>query len=181
VARREDGRHPDLAHTRRRHPRVTVTSSPPGATVQIRDYLTPDSAWQTLGTTPLDGVRIPRGYLAWRISKPGVGDYVAAPIPEDTMRFALDMAGAAPDGMVPIPARDFWDYIAFVGWVGPYTLPAFYVVGRPLSRGAGRLPRLRRQLVRSVGLRGLCREEPRHLRPVVRDRTGDHGIVRRFP
>jgi dienelactone hydrolase len=104
---------------------VSVTSSPPGATVEIQDYLTPDSAWYSLGTTPLDSVEVPNGYFRWRLAKAGVGESVTAPGTGRHMKFALDSVLAAPDGMVWVPSMTFSDYIAFVGWVGPVTLPSF--------------------------------------------------------
>jgi len=84
-----------------------------------------------LGTTPLDKVRIPPGYYRWRVSKPGVGEYVGAPVVEDIhgffheFTFALDLAAAAPQGMVAVPATRFEDYIWSLGPLGPYELPAF--------------------------------------------------------
>ena len=107
--------------------RLSVTSSPSGAAVAIQDYTTPDSAWYALGTTPLDDVQIPAGYFRWKVSKAGIGEYVTAPITADTMRFPLDSQLAAPAGMVRVPANTWGDFIAFVGWVGPYRLPAFYL------------------------------------------------------
>jgi eukaryotic-like serine/threonine-protein kinase len=101
---------------------ITVVSSPPGAPVAIQDYLTPDSAWSPLGATPIAHVRVPARYLRWR-----VGDVVTAPLFDDTLRIALDSAHAAPPGMVPVPAGAWGNMIAFVGWVGPYHLPAFHI------------------------------------------------------
>ena len=66
---------------------VSVRSSPPGASVEIKDYLSPDDAWLPLGTTPLDKVRIPSGYLRWRVSKPGVGEMIGAPVTDDMHGF----------------------------------------------------------------------------------------------
>ncbi len=110
-----------LAHTLR----VSVTSSPSGADVAIQDYDAPDSAWHELGTTPLVGARVPQGYFRWKVARPGVGETVTAPLTDDSMAFALDTALAAPPGMVPVPSEKFIDYIDFVGWVGPFTLPAY--------------------------------------------------------
>ena len=104
---------------------VRVESTPAGATVSIQDYLTPDSAWQTLGLTPTDTVRIPKGYFRWKVSKPGVGEYITAPTSSHHMRFALDSALTVPTGMVRVPGRRWADMIAFVGWVGPFQLPSF--------------------------------------------------------
>lgn len=105
--------------------RISVRSSPAGAAVAIQDYLTPDSAWYPLGTTPLDGVTVPKGYFRWRVTPPSGDAVVVASTAGDTMRFALDAAAGAPAGMVYVPARNFTDYITFMGWVGPYQIPAF--------------------------------------------------------
>ena len=104
---------------------ISIATSPPGAEVAIQDYITPDAEWRSLGTTPLQHVRVPDGYFRWRVSKPGVGAYVTAPLTEATMRFALDSSLAAPAGMVRVPGRAWTNFVAFVGWVGPYTIPAF--------------------------------------------------------
>lgn len=106
---------------------VSISSSPPGASVEIQDYLSPVSAWYPLGATPLTNIRIPTGYFRWKISKPGVGDYVTAPITDKKMNFALDRELAAPQGMSWVSGGQWQDMIAFVGWVGPYSVPPFYI------------------------------------------------------
>lgn len=106
---------------------ISVNSSPPGATVEIKDYLSPNSAWYRLGVTPLKNIRVPNGYFRWRISKPGVGQYVAAPLTQPKMNFALDAEMAAPAGMSWVQGGPWIHFIGFVGLVGPYTLPAFYI------------------------------------------------------
>jgi eukaryotic-like serine/threonine-protein kinase len=106
---------------------VSVASSPSGATVAINDYLTPDSAWYPLGTTPLNNIRIPDGYFRWKVAKQGIGEYITAPLTTQTMVFALDSALGSPEGMVPVSGGWWGDMIAFVGWVGPYKLPPYYI------------------------------------------------------
>jgi serine/threonine protein kinase/dienelactone hydrolase len=112
---------------------VTVRSSPPGASVEIKDYLSPDEPWTPLGTTPLNQVTIPNGYLRWRVSKPGVGELISAPLTEDIsgfvgeFHFPLDAVASAPEGMVPVLARQYDDYIWSIGELGPYDLPQFYI------------------------------------------------------
>jgi len=105
---------------------VTITSSPDGANVEIKDYLSPNGAWLSLGATPLQ-VRIPDGYFRWRVSKAGVGEYVAAPFTAPKMNFALDAEMAAPAGMSWVPGRRWENFIGFVGLVGPYNLPAYCI------------------------------------------------------
>lgn len=106
---------------------ISVTSSPPGATVEIKDYLSPQSAWLRLGTTPLHNVRLAKGFYRWRVSKPGVGEWQAARSADATMNFALDQQASAPAGMSWVEAGPFEDYVGFIGSVGPYRLPAFYM------------------------------------------------------
>jgi dienelactone hydrolase len=43
------------------------------------------------------------------------------------MNFALANFQAAPGGMVPVPASNWTGYIDFVGFLGPYKLPPYYV------------------------------------------------------
>ncbi len=112
---------------------ASVRSSPAGALVEIKDYQSPGDAWAALGTTPLDNVKIPTGYLRWRVSKAGLGEYSGAPIVEDIhglrreFNFPLEAIAAAPEGMVPVPATKFNDLIWSLGELGPYDLPAFYI------------------------------------------------------
>jgi serine/threonine protein kinase/dienelactone hydrolase len=114
-----------LAEQNTRH--VSVTSSPAGATVEIQDYLSPNGAWYRLGATPLTSVHIPTGYFRWKVSKAGIGESVAAPTTEKNMQFALDSTVAAPQGMSWVGGGSWINMIAFVGWVGPYSVPPYYI------------------------------------------------------
>ena len=93
---------------------VSVRSTPAGASVEIKDYLSPGDPWFPLGTTPLDHVKIPNGYFRWRVSKAGVGEYIGAPVTDDIhgfvreFNFALDAAAAAPEGMATVPAQQYF-------------------------------------------------------------------------
>mgnify|MGYP000098687984 CR=1 FL=1 len=110
---------------------VSVRSTPAGAFVEIKDYASPDDPWFSLGTTPLEKVRIPPGYYRWRVSKSGAGEYVGAPVIEDMrgffqeFTFDVNLAAAAPKGMVAVPATRFEDYVWSLGPLGPYDLPPF--------------------------------------------------------
>ena len=106
---------------------VTITSDPPGAQVELQDYLTPNGEWLTLGTTPLTNLHIPTGYFRWRVSKPGVGLMIVAPELDSKMNFQLAAAQKAPEQMVLDPGGNWSTYNAFLGWLGPYNLPPFYV------------------------------------------------------
>jgi formylglycine-generating enzyme required for sulfatase activity/dienelactone hydrolase/predicted Ser/Thr protein kinase len=106
---------------------VAISSEPSGALVEIQDYLTPKAAWQTLGVTPLSSVQIPKGYFRWRVSKPNVGQMLVAPETDARMKFSLEAGRNAPEGMVFAAGGPWGTYSAFLGWLGPYTLPSYYV------------------------------------------------------
>lgn len=122
-----------LAHFREEATLIaSIQSSPPGATIEIKDYLSPDSDWFPLGTTPLENVRIPGGYFRWRVSQDGIPEYIVAKWASDLMNFSLEDAAKAPEGMVPVKSDGNWfapdsfvSWNAFLGWIGPYRLPAF--------------------------------------------------------
>jgi dienelactone hydrolase len=102
--------------------RVTIPSSPAGATVLRRGFNTPDTAWETLGRTPIEQARIPFGLSDLRIeldgyvplahtigggglifdevpaSNPASNDYIVG-----TETFKLDTADTLPDGKVRVP------------------------------------------------------------------------------
>ncbi len=107
--------------------KTSVTSTPSNAKVEIQDYLTPDGPWHILGNTPLRNVAMPKGYFRWRVSAPGAGELVTAPETNAEMNFPLEAAHNAPAGMGYAAASTWGDYLAFIGWVGPYELPAFYI------------------------------------------------------
>jgi len=112
---------------------ASVRSSPSGASVEIKDYLSPGDPWFTLGTTPLNNIKIPAGYLRWRVSKAGMAEYSGAPVTQDIhgplpeFNFLLEAAGTAPEGMVPVPAIRFDAPVWSLGELGPIDLPPFYI------------------------------------------------------
>ena len=119
---------PDLARVAATATRfVSVGSTPPGAFVEVEDYLAPTGNWIRLGQTPLEKIRIPAGYLRWRLSKPGLREYIAAPPAAESMQFDLKGAAVAPEGMVPVPGGMWSDSLSFFGWLGPYNLPSFFI------------------------------------------------------
>ena len=111
---------------------ATIRSTPAGAQVEIKDYLSPNDVWVPLGTTPLVNARIPSGYLRWRVSKDGT-ELVGAPEFEGIegykkeFHFALDAAARAPKEMVAVPGGDAFAMVWSIGDVGPYKLPPFTI------------------------------------------------------
>ena len=107
---------------------VSVGSAPRGAAVEIQDYNAADTtAWQSLGHTPIARAVIPKGWFRWRVTPPNGPALIEAPRPSADIQFALDSARSAPAGMVYVPGHGWGDYIAFVGWVGPFKLPSYYL------------------------------------------------------
>jgi serine/threonine protein kinase/dienelactone hydrolase len=106
---------------------ASITSSPSGATVTIQDYATPDGPWRLLGTTPLHDVTVPKGYFRWKLSRPGVPDLIEGLRSGQSMDFAPAIAQPAPAGMVPVPGSAWADYISFIGFIGPFKIPPFYL------------------------------------------------------
>jgi len=106
---------------------VSISSSPSGAKVEIADYVASSGAWHVLGVTPLNNIRIPKGYFRWRVSKAGVGELVTAPETESHMDFPLGAAQSWPKGIVLAPGGTWSGEAAFIGWLGPYKLPSYYV------------------------------------------------------
>jgi eukaryotic-like serine/threonine-protein kinase len=118
---------PDLGKAIARATRVvSIDSKPPGAEVDVKDYLAPDEDWLPLGVTPLDRVRVPAGYLRWKVSAAGV-ESITAPETDAAMHFDLEAPAKSPDGMVPVPGGVWTDSFAFFGWLGPYDLPEFFI------------------------------------------------------
>ena len=86
----------------------SVETTPPGATVEVKPYGAPDTAWRRLGTTPVRAVRLPFGLQLWRITREGDEQVIRAyPSPyagaEATLQVTLDRAGSIPPDMVRVP------------------------------------------------------------------------------
>ena len=207
---------------------AVMTTDPAGADVVVAGYRTP-SAWFSLGRTPINDVRIPRGLIRMRLSKPGFQP-IEATLSPPLQRFRLDPVDAVPPGMVRVLAgrdavrfgkvgdlEDFWidrfevtnrQFKEFVDH-GGYTRREYwrepFVEGgrsvpweealedfatpqdarsrdmavRDVSRGPGGVSCRRGELVRSGGVRGVCRQEPPHDVSLVP--CGESGALRRHP
>jgi predicted Ser/Thr protein kinase/dienelactone hydrolase len=96
--------------------KIDITTEPPGATVSIKEYNSPEREWQELGVTPLQKARLPVDVVRWRLAKDGYDTLMAASFtwrmdsssgifaaPENFHR-VLDKVGSVPLGMVPVQA-----------------------------------------------------------------------------
>jgi formylglycine-generating enzyme required for sulfatase activity/predicted esterase len=84
---------------------VSVRTAPQGADVYVKDYRAVEGEWQHLGRSPIDSVRISRGFKRWKIAKEGFVtlEYArgAALTAADTLR--LSEKGSIPPEMVRAP------------------------------------------------------------------------------
>jgi formylglycine-generating enzyme required for sulfatase activity/dienelactone hydrolase len=111
---------PEIEQLRRNFMRrMSFRSDPPGADVNLRDYIdtAADAPWDHVGRTPLDAVLIPAGHLRYRISRPGfttVEGYTASAITGAVavLSVTLPAERSAPSRMVRVPAQPpldaFW-------------------------------------------------------------------------
>lgn len=82
---------------------VSVESEPAGATVAWKPYAVADSAWQTLGTTPVTATQLPAVPLRLRLDKSGYAPIEVA-APGRQYRFTLTPEADLSPGMVRVPA-----------------------------------------------------------------------------
>jgi len=72
-------------------------------------------------------VRLAKGYFRWKVSKQGFPEMLRAMDADTEMDFSLTDLQRSPVGMVPTPGGELMTYEGFLGWVGPYKLPPFFV------------------------------------------------------
>lgn len=89
---------------------TAVTTTPPGAEVDIQDYATPAASWRVLGRAPLKNLLLPIGYFRWRVSAPGyrTREFAETPVLQPAIHFQLYKDADAPPGMVLVPAGATW-------------------------------------------------------------------------
>jgi eukaryotic-like serine/threonine-protein kinase len=93
---------------------VTITSTPPGASVYLRYYDEPDAAPLFMGKTPLQKVRYPSGSSRIELTLAGrrpVSDTIRPWWIGDTLSYRLPPPGEVPDEMVFVPAGAFEMYL----------------------------------------------------------------------
>jgi eukaryotic-like serine/threonine-protein kinase len=80
---------------------ANLISDPAGADVAFTTYRTPSTTWFPLGQTPLRGVRIPRGLIRVRVSRPGFQSIEGSLSPPGRL-YRLDPLDAVPPGLVRV-------------------------------------------------------------------------------
>jgi formylglycine-generating enzyme required for sulfatase activity/dienelactone hydrolase len=107
---------------------ITVDTNPSGAQVESRRYADLAATWQTLGTTPLKSVRVPRGTYKWRFSKTGSEAVERAyPAGAGAVRIDLPAAGSVPAGYVKIPKSSEYVELAAFGLPQEVSLDEYFI------------------------------------------------------
>jgi eukaryotic-like serine/threonine-protein kinase len=84
---------------------TSARSTPPGAYLEYKAYLSPDAAWTAVGHTPLDSIRLPATQLRWRMTLNGYSPEEGSMTPWlDQLDVTLTPVGEAREGMVRVPA-----------------------------------------------------------------------------
>ncbi len=86
---------------------ASIHTNPAGAEVFVKDYGDPGDAWESLGRAPLDHIRVPGGYIRWKIVKPGFEMLELANYRSSDIQVRLEPQGSSPAGMVRIPAGEY--------------------------------------------------------------------------
>ncbi len=109
--------------------RANIRTTPPGARVYRRAYVEDDSAWQYLGATPLDSVKLTRwpDLSRLRFEKAGFATLEIAAWRTDSA-FVLNDGRAVPPGMVRVPGgSDDELYLPGLERVGRFTVGSYFM------------------------------------------------------
>jgi formylglycine-generating enzyme required for sulfatase activity/predicted esterase len=86
----------------------SVTTNPPGADVYAKPYGRPKEDWRFLGRSPLDQVRLPKGFYRWQVTKEGFVPVEGFRKPQQGhFQFTLDLKGSVPPGMVRVSGNAY--------------------------------------------------------------------------
>jgi formylglycine-generating enzyme required for sulfatase activity/cephalosporin-C deacetylase-like acetyl esterase len=86
----------------------SVVSDPPQADVSWRPYGVAGAGWRPLGRTPLDQVRLPRGFIHWKVARDGYASADGSRAPQDgPARFVLSKVESVPPGMVRVDGNRY--------------------------------------------------------------------------
>ncbi len=83
--------------------KLSIETTPPGATVAVRRYDSSD--WEILGETPLRDARVPLGSYVWRLAKKGFVTQQHLGLSSGRRSFRLDPEGVVPAEMVRVSVR----------------------------------------------------------------------------
>ena len=104
---------------------ISIETTPPGAQVFLRDYSDLNPEWEPIGKSPLNEMKVPRGFKRWKITLPeyefaeGAVAVLTSPKPVE-LKVKLDKTGTIAPGMVRIQGQEFK---ADLDWLDSQTLP----------------------------------------------------------
>jgi DNA-binding winged helix-turn-helix (wHTH) protein/dienelactone hydrolase len=103
---------------------VSVQTEPPNGQIYVKSYSAVSEPWILLGRSRLQNVRVPFGYLRWKITHPGYEtlEVASSSPPNLDLRFTLEPEGAAPREMVRVPGGTF-----LVRSAGPVQLQHYWL------------------------------------------------------
>jgi eukaryotic-like serine/threonine-protein kinase len=103
-------------------------TDPPGADVEIRDFVDHQADWVPLGKSPIRNARVPRTYLRWRVSKPGFALLQGAQSASgNTPRVKMEREGNATAGMVRVTGGAYTVNVGQVGQLPMATVEPFLI------------------------------------------------------
>jgi len=118
--------------------KISITTKPQGAKISIKEYKTPEGAWEYLGVSPMENIRLPIGFFRWKVEKEGYATVLAAApsfemdlksekllVPNNFLR-VLDKAGSTPPGMVRVAGIR----VAGVGELGDFFVDRYEITNR---------------------------------------------------
>ena len=92
--------------------RLSVKTTPPGASIYYKDFSAPEEDWEFVGITPIEDMRFPGGFFRWKTEK---SDYETIEVAslnfsddieslaQRPLEWILDRKGTIPEGMVRTP------------------------------------------------------------------------------
>jgi len=111
---------------------VSIETEPTGAEVYWKDYDKPDDEWRSAGSTPLEDLKLPRGYLRMEFRKDGyqtveyAGPWAKTIGPQiDTVK--LDALESLPKDMARVPANEARMYIVGLEQTGGKQVGEFLI------------------------------------------------------
>jgi hypothetical protein len=117
---------------------IEITTEPAGADISISSYSGSEPV--NLGRSPLSSVRIPLGFLRWRLEKEGYEAAEGLMSQEvDSLHVVLDSVGSSPPGMVRAPGGTFELGLTHLGSqptfeLGDYWIDRYEVTNREFKR-----------------------------------------------
>jgi hypothetical protein len=112
----------------------SIRTIPEGADVYVKNYSATNRAWEYLGRSPIDHIKIPLGSLRWQIKKDGfqtletVSEKVPWPSENSrTLNFKLYTNEHIPTGMVQVGGRSLSLDTEDVGHLGPVEIKDYLI------------------------------------------------------